>query len=103
MHHLRRQLANLLTGLRVVLTPAFIALARPADGGGLGAAALFVVLAASDICDGRLARRYDSVTRAGRTFDHVADITFILGALTAYAVEGLVPWWVPAAVGAIFH
>ena len=102
MHRLRRQLANLLTGLRVVLTPAFIVLAWPADGGGVGAAVLFVVLAASDVYDGRLARRYDSVSRGGRTFDHVADIVFILGALSAYAMQGLVPWWVAASVGASF-
>ncbi len=102
MHYLRRQSANLLTGLRVVLTPAFIALAWPADGGSVAAAALFVVIAASDVCDGRFARRYGRVTRAGRTFDHVADITFILGALAAYAVHGLVPWWVPAAIGGSF-
>jgi len=99
MRRLRLQAANLLTGLRLVLTPAFIALAWHA---GPGAALLFVVIAASDVWDGRLARRYGSASRTGRAFDHVADIGFILSASSMYALQSLVPWWVPAAIGGSF-
>lgn len=102
MHHLRLQAANLLTGLRLALTPAFITLAWPAERAAWDAALLFVVIAATDVWDGRLARRYGTVSRIGRTCDNVADISFILGALSMYALQSLVPWWVPAAVGGSF-
>jgi phosphatidylglycerophosphate synthase len=102
MYRLRLQAANLLTGLRLALIPAFIALAWPADRGGWDAALLFVVITATDVWDGRLARRYGTASRFGRTCDHVADISFILGALSMYALQSLVPWWVPAAVGGSF-
>jgi CDP-diacylglycerol--glycerol-3-phosphate 3-phosphatidyltransferase len=102
MHHLRLQAANLLTGLRLAMTPVFIALAWDARAAGWGAGLLFVVIAASDVWDGRLARRYGSAGRVGRIFDHVADITFILGASSMYALQSLVPWWVPAAIGGSF-
>jgi len=102
MPDLRLQAANLLTGLRLALTPAFIALAWPADRAGWDAALLFIVIAATDVWDGRLARRYGTVSRFGRTCDHVADICFILGALSMYALQSLLPWWVPVAVGGSF-
>ncbi len=105
MDLLRRQLANLLTGVRVVLTPAFIIAAWRADASatcGVSAALTFVIIAASDVWDGRLARRFGSASEGGRAFDHLADIAFILGALSTYAVQALVPWWVPAAIAASF-
>ncbi len=105
MDLLRRQSANLLTGVRVVLTPAFIAAGWCADASalcGVSAAATFVIIAASDVWDGRLARRYGSASHSGRVFDHIADIAFILGALSTYALQLLVPWWVPATIAASF-
>jgi phosphatidylglycerophosphate synthase len=102
MCHLRLQAANLVTGLRLALTPVFIALACRAGAAGWGAGLLFVVIAASDVWDGRLARRYGTASRTGRTLDHVADIGFILSASSMYAVQSLVPWWVPAAIGGSF-
>ncbi|HXQ23645.1 MAG TPA: CDP-alcohol phosphatidyltransferase family protein [Candidatus Acidoferrales bacterium] len=97
--------ANLLTALRVVLTPVFVAAVLRADvaraDGGL-AVVCFAVVAASDVYDGRVARRWGSASDAGRMFDHLADIGFLLAALSAYARLGIAPWWVPAAVGASF-
>ncbi len=105
MNLLRRQSANLLTGVRVVLTPAFIVATARADANtmwGVGAAIAFVIIAASDVWDGRLARRYGSASPNGRVFDHLADIVFIVGALSMYGLQALVPWWVPAAIAASF-
>lgn len=102
---LRVQSANLLTGLRVALTPAFVVAVWCAPQNpalGLAAAGLFVLIAASDVWDGRLARHYRNESNAGRMFDHLADIGFILSALGTYVLESLVPWWVPATIGASF-
>ena len=101
----KNQSANLLTGLRVALTPAFVVTVWSAPihhGLGLMAGSLFVVIAASDVWDGRMARHYGSESRAGRAFDHAADVIFILSALCTYVVVARVPWWVPAAIGGSF-
>jgi len=101
----RRHGANVLTTVRILLAPAFVGAARLAAHEpvmALAAPVVFVVAAASDVFDGRLARRWGSASNAGRTFDHLADIGFILTALLTYAGLGIAPWWVPAAVGGSF-
>ena len=104
-HHLRPHAANALTALRVVLTPVFV-VAVSASGGAhtwsAAAVAVFAVVAASDVWDGRLARRAGTDSDAGRTFDHFADILFVLTALSTYAWLGIAPWWVPGAIAASF-
>jgi len=97
--------ANTLTATRVLLTPVFVALIGAAPGTpvlGWLAVVVFAAIAASDIVDGRLARRSGSESNVGRTFDHLADICFVLAALWTYTRLGLVPWWVPAAIVASF-
>ncbi len=97
--------ANLLTALRVVLTPVFVTAVFLADGtrdAGILAVACFATIAATDVYDGRVARRWASASSAGRTFDHLADIGFLLAALSAYTCLGITPWWVPAAIAASF-
>lgn len=101
----RRHAANVLTGARVALTPAFVAAVWSSRARPIAAhlaVAVFVVVAASDFFDGRLARRYGRAGDAGRFFDHFADIGFILAALSTYVVMGLAPWWVPAAIAGSF-
>ena len=102
---LRPYAANGLTALRVLLAPLFVVLIRNADqyrSLGWLAVGVFAAAAASDVWDGRVARRLGSDSSSGRVFDHFADIGFILTALSAYAWLGLAPWWVPAAIGASF-
>jgi phosphatidylglycerophosphate synthase len=97
--------ANLLTAVRVLLAPMFVAAVLRSSGTrllGWMAGAIFVAVAVSDVMDGRLARRWASTSNAGRTFDHLADITFILSALCTYAAQGIAPWWVPAAIAGSF-
>jgi phosphatidylglycerophosphate synthase len=89
----------------VLLTPVFVGLICMATAEplvGWLAVLVFAAVAASDVIDGRLARRWGSASAAGRTFDHLADIGFILAALWTYARLGLVPWWVPAAIASSF-
>lgn len=105
LQRLRPHFANALTATRVLLTPVFVALICAAPGRpvlGWLAVLVFAASAASDVIDGRLARRWGSASTGGRTFDHLADISFILAALWAYARLGLVPWWVPAAIASSF-
>jgi phosphatidylglycerophosphate synthase len=97
--------ANALTALRVGLTPVFVVLAARAQGHvvwGFLAVLVFASVAASDVWDGRVARRWGSASGRGRVFDHLADIGFILVALSTYAALGIAPWWVPAAIAGAF-
>jgi phosphatidylglycerophosphate synthase len=97
--------ANALTALRMLLTPVFVVLVAAAPtqrAWGVLAVVVFTLAAASDVADGRLARRFGSAGSTGRIFDHLADITFILVALTTYVAMGIAPWWVPAAIAAAF-
>ncbi len=95
--------ANVLTGLRVVLTPVFTAAVwMGGAASGVTAVGVFALIAASDVLDGWAARRYAADSRAGRTFDHFADICFLTTALSTYALLGSIPWWVPAAVAGSF-
>jgi CDP-diacylglycerol--glycerol-3-phosphate 3-phosphatidyltransferase len=67
------------TGLRVVLAPVVMALLL--DGSDTLAAILFVIAAATDWFDGRLARRWGVTTPLGAFLDTTADKLLITTAL----------------------
>jgi phosphatidylglycerophosphate synthase len=97
--------ANTLTAGRVLLSPIFVYAARQAEAHriwGVLAVVVFALAAASDVWDGRVARRFRSAGRGGRIFDHFADIVFLLFALGTYVDLGIAPWWVPAAIASGF-
>ena len=99
-----RHAANLVTLLRLALTVPFVLAVHAAHAGGSGwpAVGLFAVIAASDLADGHLARRFGAASMLGRVLDHGADIGFLLSALGTYVALGIAPWWVPAAIAAAF-
>lgn len=86
----QRALPNQLTGLRIVLAAAFVALLsvylhRATGWKGdswipIAALVLFVVAALTDALDGHLARRWDAVSVFGRIADPFADKILVLGA-----------------------
>jgi CDP-diacylglycerol--glycerol-3-phosphate 3-phosphatidyltransferase len=94
--------ANVVTILRVVLVPAWLALAEtqpPTDGsqlsvGALLSAALFVLLALTDKLDGYLARSRGEVTTFGKFLDPIADKLVVIVALCFLLEHGLVNSWV---------
>jgi CDP-diacylglycerol--glycerol-3-phosphate 3-phosphatidyltransferase len=79
------------TGLRVVLCPVVMALVLA--GSYTAAAIVFVVAAATDWIDGRLARRWGVTTRLGAFLDTTADKLLVTTALIALvAVHRASPW-----------
>ncbi len=89
--------ANMVTGVRLLLVPVFLA-ALLVDGGTetgwrLVAFAVFVVAALTDRLDGELARRRGLVTAFGTMLDPVADKALVGSALIGLSLLGLVPWW----------
>ncbi|MGW0580793.1 CDP-diacylglycerol--glycerol-3-phosphate 3-phosphatidyltransferase [Streptomyces sp. NPDC002920] len=91
-------IANLLTMLRLILVPGFVALML-ADGGydpawrSLAWAA-FAIAMITDLFDGHLARAYDLVTDFGKIADPIADKAIMGAALICLSSLGDLPWWV---------
>jgi CDP-diacylglycerol--glycerol-3-phosphate 3-phosphatidyltransferase len=94
--------ANLLTMLRLVLVPGFVALML-ADGGydptwRALAWAAFAVAMITDVFDGHLARTYNLVTDFGKIADPIADKAIMGAALICLSSLGDLPWWVTAVI-----
>lgn len=90
--------ANLLTGLRIVLVPVFLAALFAGDGHETRWRIIaFVVFAAAvitDRFDGEIARSYNMVTEFGKLADPIADKALIGAALIGLSLLGDLPWWV---------
>jgi CDP-diacylglycerol--glycerol-3-phosphate 3-phosphatidyltransferase len=95
-------IANVITVVRILMAPLFIAWLLIDDGtdGSLRvwAAALFVVAILTDSLDGMLARGLDLVTDFGKIVDPIADKVLIGGALVSLTILGELPWWVTALI-----
>ena len=87
---------NLLSVLRLLLVPAFLALVVSGRDGW--AFAVLVASGCSDYLDGLLARRWNQTTRLGRILDPAADRLFIVSTLIGLALRDLVPWWLVAVI-----
>ncbi|MDM4762558.1 CDP-diacylglycerol--glycerol-3-phosphate 3-phosphatidyltransferase [Galbitalea sp. SE-J8] len=91
-------IANVITVVRILLAPVFIALVLIDDGAGGAlrwvAAVVFVVVIATDALDGHLARSRNLVTDIGKILDPIADKVLTGGALVALSILGELWWWV---------
>lgn len=91
-------IANLLTGLRLVLVPVFLLFLFAGDGhetaSRVAAFVVFAVAVITDRLDGDLARRYNMVTEFGKLADPIADKMLIGAALVGLSMLGDLPWWV---------
>src|SRR5215207_9680051 len=95
-------LANVLTGVRLVLVPVFLVLLFVGDGHEtfwrIAAFAVFAVAVITDRFDGALARSYGMVTEFGTLADPIADKALIGAALIGLSLLGDLPWWVTAVI-----
>ncbi|MBV9318874.1 MAG: CDP-diacylglycerol--glycerol-3-phosphate 3-phosphatidyltransferase [Mycobacterium sp.] len=91
-------LANMLTGLRLVLVPIFLLALFAGNGhdttGRVAAFVIFAVAVITDRLDGALARTYGMVTEFGKLADPIADKTLIGAALIGLSMLADLPWWV---------
>ncbi len=75
-------LPNLITLVRILLIPVFVALfMAPTPDRSLIAAVIFTVAAITDLLDGYIARRTGQVTKLGKLLDPIADKLLVLSAL----------------------
>ena len=99
--------AHVLTSVRLILTPVFLlaiecSMQQPSALRVGYVAALFLIICASDYYDGPIARALSLSSDWGKMLDNLADITFLLVTLTYLTYSGIVPWWIPCAVGCAF-
>ena len=91
-------IANLLTGVRLVLVPVFLVALFIGDGHEtfwrITAFIIFAVAVITDRFDGALARNYGMVTEFGTLADPIADKALIGAALIGLSMLGDLPWWV---------
>lgn len=95
-----RTTANGLTALRLLAAPALAAaVLAPLPWPALG---LFGLAVATDLLDGRVARRWGEVTPLGGLLDHATDAAFVSLGLGALALRGEVPGALPCLVAVAF-
>jgi cardiolipin synthase len=86
-----KYLPNLLTFLRLFLTPAVVTAILTRQTGW--AILLFLIAAVSDVLDGWAARRFGAVTPFGAYWDPIADKFLMGGTFLALAAAAGVPRW----------
>ncbi|HSP38630.1 MAG TPA: CDP-diacylglycerol--glycerol-3-phosphate 3-phosphatidyltransferase [Frankiaceae bacterium] len=95
-------LANALTGLRLLLVPVFAVLLFAGDGHQDGwriaAWGAFAVAAFTDRLDGQVARAWGQVTEFGKLADPIADKALTGTALVGLSLLDDLSWWVTAVV-----
>ncbi len=94
-------LANSITIARIMLIPVFLVLLLsgiPEPYNDIGAAAVFILAAATDKLDGYVARRSKTVTTLGQFLDPLADKLLIAAALIALVSMSRVPAWVATVI-----
>lgn len=92
---------NVISVVRILLTPVFIVVALTNPEPGLArtiAAVLFTVLIATDFVDGQIARGRGLVTDFGKLIDPIADKAITGSAFVVLSILGELPWWITAIV-----
>jgi len=94
MSVVRAQLANLLTGARLLVAVPILVLVL--EGAWEWAFWLFVAAALTDCADGFVAKHYSGVTRLGAVLDPAADKVLVACLLPALAWIEVLPVWLAA-------
>jgi CDP-diacylglycerol---glycerol-3-phosphate 3-phosphatidyltransferase len=90
-----RQLPNVLSLGRLVATiPLVVLILIGQPAAYLGATVLFAAGSITDTLDGRIARRYQLVSRLGIFLDLTADKVFVAAALIALVQAAVAPAWI---------
>ncbi|WP_018156372.1 CDP-diacylglycerol--glycerol-3-phosphate 3-phosphatidyltransferase [Demetria terragena] len=91
-------IANVLTGVRILLVPLFAFLLLVDEGRNDGfrwlAAAVFVLASITDRLDGDLARSRGLVTDLGKVMDPIADKALVGSALIGLSMIDELWWWI---------
>jgi phosphatidylglycerophosphate synthase len=95
-----RTRANALTALRLLCGPLLVLALL--DRSSLAAALLFWLAVATDLLDGRVARRFGESSPLGGFLDHATDAAFVSLGLAALVLRGEAPSPLPVLVALAF-
>jgi cardiolipin synthase len=86
---------NVLSVVRLIGVPIFVylLLGPHADGWAL---AILMLSGFTDWADGKLARLLDQTSKLGGLLDPLVDRLYVVSTLIAFALRGIIPWWVAA-------
>jgi CDP-diacylglycerol--glycerol-3-phosphate 3-phosphatidyltransferase len=94
--------ANILTVVRIVLVPVFLAIVvasgLESTGSQIAACLVFCLASATDFVDGWIARRWSMVTSFGKVADPIADKALTGTALILLSAYDRLPWWVTVVI-----
>ncbi|MFL6100736.1 MAG: CDP-alcohol phosphatidyltransferase family protein [Actinomycetales bacterium] len=82
---------NALSALRLLGVPVFLWLILAHHDGW--ALIVLMLSGVTDYLDGKIARRWNLISRAGQLLDPAADRLYILATLLGLAIRGVIPWW----------
>lgn len=94
-------IANILTVVRILLVPVFVACLAAGSGSAgwrLAALAVFGIASLTDLIDGKLARSRNLVTDFGKIADPIADKALTGAALITLSALGELSVWVTVAI-----
>lgn len=91
---------NLLTILRIFLVPVYLLVFfSTLENRFILAGIIFIIAGISDVLDGKIARKYDLITKLGIVLDPIADKMMTFAVLISYTIEGIIPSWILIAIG----
>ena len=91
---------NILTILRIILVPIYLLVFfSNLENRFLIAGLIFILAGISDILDGRIARKYDLITKLGVMLDPIADKMMVFAVLISYTLAGIIPKWIIITLG----
>lgn len=93
MNRILKSIPNILTVLRIAAVPVFYILMR--DNRITEAIWVFLLAEFTDVLDGIIARKFNSITSFGKLADPVADKLMQLTALFMLAVKDMIPHIIP--------
>lgn len=88
-------LPNALSLLRLLGVPLFLWLLLGPEADGW-AVLVLMLSGASDWLDGKLARRWNQISRVGQLLDPLADRLYVVTVLLGLGLRDVVPWWLVA-------
>lgn len=86
-----RTVPNMLSILRLLLVPVFLVLILTDHT--YWAIAVLILASATDFLDGKIARKYNQITRLGQLLDPAADRLYIFATLIGLWLTGVIPLW----------
>jgi phosphatidylglycerophosphate synthase len=99
---IRSQAANLLSAARLLLAMAWLFAFKAGYPSPAVFGSIAIAGAITDLLDGPVARRMDIVGGFGRWLDSIADIIFVLTALTCEAWAAAIPFYIPTLIAVSF-